>query len=67
MNTNCESCYYNFDGFCASHGFIHGSDDTYGMSVTALISEFPYGCSEFRINPPFLVSQDCDSDTAYDF
>lgn len=49
FETSCKTCFYNFDGICASHGWQKNGEDTYGISIEEMMNQFPLGCSCYRI------------------
>ena len=55
MKDACKSCFWNFDGVCASHSV--DDPDTYGTPIEDALIRFPDGCQEFRHIPAFLTEQ----------
>lgn len=64
IESKCNGCFWNFGGVCASHcnEIELNGGDTYGMSITDTAKLFPFGCSEYRLEPSFTKPSFTDAD-----
>ena len=49
----CDTCEFNFEVVCASHGLDEYGNDIYGSSIEQVKEMFPHGCDDWR--PSFEI------------